>query len=460
MFQALAGSASRVGAVPIWTYARGQSVDKLPAQARNWLTATGGECSAGQVILVPSPEGHLHGVIFGITPDGKATDPFAAGTLAEKLPAGTYAFDVTPENPELTALAFVLGTYNFTRYKQKTTRDVQLIAPDGVDSAEIMRIAQSISLVRDLINTPANDLGPAQLEEATAHMASCFDATFRSVVGDALLEQNFPMIHAVGRASSEAPRLLDFTWGRQDAPKITLVGKGVCYDTGGLDIKPSSGMILMKKDMGGAAMVLGLARMIMDAGLDVRLRVIIPAVENAISGAAFRSSDILQSRKGLTVEIGNTDAEGRLVLADALALADEEAPEILLDFATLTGAARVALGPEIPPFFTDDTAFAAALMHHSKTVHDPLWQLPLWEGYAAMLKTPIADINNTGKGGFAGAITAALFLSRFVEKAKTYVHFDVYGWNTASRPARPEGGEAFAIRAVFSLLNERFGSKD
>ncbi|OYY25653.1 MAG: leucyl aminopeptidase [Azorhizobium sp. 35-67-15] len=328
----------------------------------------------------------------------------------------------------------------------------------GDDAAALARTFEAVRLVRDLVNTPANDLGPAELEDAARRLAARHGANFRSIVGADLLARNFPLIHTVGRAATRAPRLLDLAWGPEDAPKVTLVGKGVCFDTGGLDIKPSSGMLIMKKDMGGAATALGLAHLIMSRGLKVRLRVLIPAVENAIAGDAFRPGDIFSSRKGLTVEIGNTDAEGRLVLADALSLADEDAPDLLVDFATLTGAARVALGPHLPPAYTDDEALAADLARHAQAQADPLWRLPLWRPYAAMIDSKVADINNAGAGGFAGSITAALFLARFVETAKSWLHLDIYAWNPSARPGRPEGGEAQTIRALDALIAERYGA--
>jgi leucyl aminopeptidase len=457
MRQYLVASGAENGALPVWTFSRGQSVEHLPTAARNWLAATGGELGVGQVLPVPDSEGHLQGALLCLPDENSpGSDPFLAANLSSSLPSGSYAFAQVPPNPALAALGFLLGSYHFTRYKCKSLKNVQLVAPQGADADAVSRVAEGVCLARDLINTPANDMGPAELEQAARDLAAKHGAAITVITGDELLAKNFPLIHAVGRAHPREPRLIDITWGRPDAPKVTLVGKGVCFDTGGLDIKPSSAMLLMKKDMGGAAVSLGLAHMVMDAGLDVRLRLLVPAVENSVSGDSFRPGDILPSRKGLSVEIGNTDAEGRLVLADALALADEEEPQLLLDFATLTGAARVALGPDIPPFFTSDDDFAAVLATHGQQQHDPVWRLPLWPGYDSMLNSPIADINNTGKGGHAGAITAALFLKRFVGKAKTYAHFDVFGWNPASKPGRPEGGEAHAIRAVFAYLQARF----
>jgi leucyl aminopeptidase len=334
---------------------------------------------------------------------------------------------------------------------------VRLVPPDGVDIADIERMADAAALARDLVNTPSNDMGPEELAQAAQKLAQDFDAKFNCIVGEELTRQNFPLINAVGMASPRAPRLIDFTWGDPSHSKVTLVGKGVCFDTGGLDLKPSSGMLIMKKDMGGAANVLALAQMVMDARLKVRLRVLIPAVENAVAGNAFRPLDVFTSRKGLTVEIGNTDAEGRLVLADALALADEEKPELLIDLGTLTGAARVALGPDLPPFYTDDEVLAEALSACAKREHDPLWRLPLWPAYDSWLDSKVANINNAPSGGFAGSITCALFLQRFVEAARSWLHVDIYGWTPSAKPGRPEGGECQAARAIYRLLSDRYG---
>jgi leucyl aminopeptidase len=314
-----------------------------------------------------------------------------------------------------------------------------------------------VTLARDLINTPANDMGPAELEAAARSLAARHRADIRVIVGEELLTENFPLIHAVGRASERAPRLIELKWGDKDDPRVSLVGKGVCFDSGGLDIKPENAMVLMKKDMGGAASVLALAHMIMDRGLKVQLTVVIPAVENSISGAAFRPRDVYRSRKGLTVEVGNTDAEGRLILADALALADESAPELLIDMGTLTGAARVALGPDVPPFYTEDEALAAALARHAATENDPLWRLPLWQPYSALLDSKVADLNNVSTGNFAGSIICALFLKRFVEAAKAWLHIDIYAWTPTAKPGRPEGGECQAARALYALIAARYG---
>ena len=387
-----------------------------------------------------------------------AGDPLVAGALAAALPAGVYTLASGFEDPAAAALAFALGSYRFGRYRARKKPEPRLVLPGGVDAAEIGRIADAVFLARDLVNTPANDLGPAEIADAVRALADRHGAAYSEVVGADLIARNFPLIHAVGAASPRAPRLAELVWGDPAHPKVTLVGKGVAFDTGGLNIKPDAAMLLMKKDMGGAAAAIALAHMVMDAGLPVRLRLLVAAVENAIAGEAFRPGDVYTSRKGITVEIGNTDAEGRLILADALALADEEAPEVIVDFATLTGAARVALGPDLPPLYCDDDGFAAELMRHGTAVGDPLWRLPLWRSYEKMLDSKIADVNHISGGPFAGSITAALFLSRFVEKAGTWAHLDVYGWTPAAKPGRPEGGEAQSVRALYALFKARYGA--
>ena len=430
-----------------------------PAEHLAWAKACDFSGEAGKLLPVPGPDGSIAGAFFGLGVDKGDKGGLSAlvtGALARQLPGGDWHFSPEPANAELAALGAVLGGYTFGRYGRKATGDVRIACPAGADADRVRQTAEGVFLARDLINTPTNDMGPPEIEEAVRELASRHGATVEAIVGAELLEKNFPMIHAVGRASAEAPRLIDLRWGRADAPKVTLVGKGVAFDTGGLDIKPASGMLLMKKDMGGAANVLGLASIIMSAGLDVRLRVLIPAVENAISGNAFRPGDVLRSRKGITVEIGNTDAEGRLILADALAYADEEAPDLLIDMATLTGAARVALGPDLPPFFTDDEPLADEISAASLRMADPLWRLPLWEGYEQRYSSRIADINNVNTDGFAGAIIAALFLRRFVEKAKSWAHFDVFGWSPVDRHHATIGGEAQAIRALADILRRRY----
>jgi leucyl aminopeptidase len=405
--------------------------------------------------LLPDANGGLAGVLFGEARSGDR-DPLAAGELATALPPGDYRFANSPAEPELAALGFLLALYRFDRFKTKDSKQPRLAAPDGVDRESLEWIADAVGFGRDLVNTPANVLTPSALENAAVEMAKTYDARIETIRGDDLLAKNLPLIHAVGAAADEPPRLVDFAWGRADAPKVTLVGKGVVFDTGGLDIKPASGMELMRKDMGGAATALTLARLIMGAALDVRLRVLIPIVENSISARAMRPGDIIKSRKGLTVEIGNTDAEGRLILADALALAAEEAPELMFDFATLTGAARTALGPDLPPFFTDDDALAQDIALNAARARDPVWRLPLWRPYDSMLDSPYADLNNAPGSPFAGAITAALFLRRFVEGAKSWAHFDVYAWNPKPRAHGPQGGEIQAARGLFDLLRGRF----
>jgi leucyl aminopeptidase len=430
----------------------------LSAQARTFAQANGFEAKPGACLTLPAADGQIAQVLFGLE-DGtsKFHDPFRPGSLPGLLPAGVYRFANAPHDVRLAALAFALGSYRFSRYRKADAPEVRLVPPDGIDVAAISRMAEAAALARDLINTPSNDMGPEELALAAQHLAQRFGADFNCIVGDELTRQNFPLIHAVGMASSRAPCLIDLSWGDPAHPRVTLVGKGVCFDTGGLDLKPSSGMLIMKKDMGGAANVLALALMVMDAKLKVRLRVLVPAVENAVAGNAFRPLDIFRSRKGLTVEIGNTDAEGRLVLADALALADEEKPDLLIDMGTLTGAARVALGPDLPPFYTNDETLALHLAHCAQEENDPLWRLPLWPPYDSWLDSKVANLNNAPSGGFAGSITCALFLQRFVEQATSWLHVDIYGWTPQAKPARPEGGECQAARAIYRLLGERYG---
>jgi leucyl aminopeptidase len=428
----------------------------LDATSLAWATANDFKGQADRVLVLPGEGGAVAGALLGTGGGDEGYGSLATGTLVRKLPEGEWFFATTPADPDQAAIGLALGDYVFTRYGKKPGKQIRFTLPEGADRAHVDRIVEGVFLTRDLVNTPTNDMGPEALEAAVRALANQHKALVSVVRGDALLEGNFPMIHAVGRASAEAPRLIDLTWGAESAPKITLVGKGVCFDTGGLDIKPASGMLLMKKDMGGAANVLGLASMIMTARLPVRLRVLIPAVENAISGNAFRPGDVLRSRKGITVEIGNTDAEGRLVLADALSLADEEQPALLIDMATLTGAARVALGPDLPPFYTDDDALAAELADAARATADPLWRMPLWKPYDSKLSSKVADMNNVTTDGFAGSITAALFLKRFVEKAASWAHFDIFAWSPNERPHCPPGGEAQAIRAIERVLSKRY----
>jgi leucyl aminopeptidase len=454
-------TAAAAAAIPI-TFATKVTWDavcaELPAEARQFARANRFTGKPGACLTLPAADGSIAQVLFGLEDaTTKYRDLFRPGALPGLLPPGVYRFANAPHDLRLATLAFALGCYRFDRYRKANTPDVRLVPADGVDIADIARMAEAASLARDLINTPSNDMGPEQLADAAARLAKRFGADFRCIVGDDLTKQNFPLIHAVGMASTRAPRLIDFSWGDPAHPKVTLVGKGVCFDTGGLDLKPSSGMLIMKKDMGGAANVLALALMVMDARLKVRLRVLIPAVENAVAGNAFRPLDIFTSRKGITVEIGNTDAEGRLVLADALALADEEKPDLLVDLGTLTGAARVALGPDLPPFYTDDETLAQDVAACAKQENDPLWRLPLWPPYDSWLDSKVATINNAPPGGFAGSITCALFLQRFVEHARSWLHVDIYGWTPSAKPARPEGGECQGARAIYKLLGQRYG---
>ena len=446
-------------AVPI-TFAAKSTWEAISAGlspfARQFASRNGFAAKPGACLILPGEDGQIAQVLFALEEaTAKSHDPFRPGSLPGLLPAGVYRFANAPHNARLATLAFALGSYRFSRYRKADAPAVRLVPPVGVDIAGITRIADAAMLARDLINTPSNDMGPEELALAAAAVATRFGASFTCIRGEEL-KQAFPLVHAVGMASNRAPRLIDFTWGEPTHPKVTLVGKGVCFDSGGLDLKPSSGMLTMKKDMGGAANVLALAQMVMDAKLKVRLRVVIPAVENAVAGNAFRPLDIFRSRKGLSVEIGNTDAEGRLILADALALADEERPQLLIDMGTLTGAARVALGPDLPPFYTNDEMLAQALARCAQEENDPLWHMPLWPPYDTWLDSKIADLTNAPSGGFAGSITCALFLQRFVEHAKSWLHFDIFAWTPQARPGRPEGGECQAARAVFRLLGERY----
>jgi leucyl aminopeptidase len=434
-----------------------KTIEIIDDRELTFLRAAGYEPKSGRHLVVPGPDGKLAGVLFGLeNPDEPVKDLFRPGQLSSLLPAGTYRFANAPHDARLAALAFALGAYQFTRYRKADERNVQLVLPEGVDGDDLTRIVEGVTLARDLINTPSNDMGPAELEDAARALAKQHGATVEVTSGDALAK-NFPLVHAVGAGSARSPRLIDITWGQDSDPKITLVGKGVCFDTGGLDIKNDAGMLNMKKDMAGGATALGLAHMTMARKLKVRLRVIIPAVENAISGTSFRPRDIYKSRKGISVEIGNTDAEGRLILADALALADEDKPALVADFATLTGAARVALGPDVPPFFTDDDALAGELARYAAAENDPLWRMPLWRPYEAMLESKVADTNNVSTGGQGGAITAALFLRKFIT-AKSWLHLDIFAWTPAAKPGRPEGAELQSARALYSLLCARYGA--
>ncbi|HEX2559917.1 leucyl aminopeptidase family protein [Phenylobacterium sp.] len=437
----------------------GAHFDSAPPFVRAFAETSEFKAKQGQALLVPGEDGKLHHVVFGLGAKNGALDPMALRSLAAKLPAGEYRIAQAPEgvDREQAALAFALGSYRFDRYKKKPGERARLVA-EGCDAEEVRHVAHACALARDMINTPANDLGPLQIETIAREIAEQHGAQITVIVGDGLLEANYPAVHAVGRAAvpERAPRMIEIAWGEAGAPLIALVGKGVVFDTGGLDIKPSAGMRLMKKDMGGAAHVLALARMIMAAKLPVRLAVLVPVVENAIAGDAMRPGDVLASRKGLSIEVGNTDAEGRLILADALTRAAELEPALTIDMATLTGAARAALGPQLPPYYTDDEELAGQIEAAAKAVGDPLWRMPLWKPYGEALDSDIADLKNDPDGwAQAGSVTAALFLQRFAPRGP-WVHFDIMAWNPRGRPGWPSGGEVQGARALYRTIKERF----
>ncbi len=459
------------GAIPIQVVTREacaaalSSLDAASAAAANLNDFS---AKAGQVFLVADGSGGVARVLFGAGPQA-GVRPMALRGLPSKLPPGLYAFQALPDGIDLTAaaLAFALGSYGFDRYKAEAppARRARLAIATAADFADIERIAHACALARDMVNTPANDMGPRQIESITRLLATTYGATLAVVTGDALLEGGYPAVHAVGRAATleRAPRMLELTWSAPgvgaDAPLVALVGKGVVFDTGGLDMKPSSAMRWMKKDMGGAAHALGLAQLIMDAQTPIRLVVLVPTVENAISADAMRPGDVIASRKGLSIEIGNTDAEGRLILADALTRAGELNPDLTIDLATLTGAARMALGPEVIPFYTGDEALAAEIVTAALAVDDPLWRMPLWAGYAEALNSDIADLKNDPDAwAQAGSVTAALFLKRFAPESGAWVHLDIFAWNPRSRPGWPTGAEAQSIRALFAVIQARYGA--
>ncbi|MDU8928173.1 leucyl aminopeptidase family protein [Alisedimentitalea sp. MJ-SS2] len=445
------------GAIPLRLLAKDALegwLEEQPERVASWVRASGFEAKLGQALVIPGEDGAPEAALAGFGDDKtRARGRFHLAGAAAKLPEGVYALssDLEGSALEVEALGWLLAGYAFDRYAKASGIKARLVAPEGVDAAKIEAIAKGEALTRDLINTPASDMGPVALEAACVDLAGRFGAEISVIRGEALLEENFPMIHAVGRASVQVPRLIDMSWGDK-GPKLTLVGKGVCFDTGGLNLKPGASMGLMKKDMGGAATVMGLAHMIMALGVPVQLRVLIPAVENAVSGDAFRPGDIMASRKGLSVEINNTDAEGRLVLGDALALGAEDGPDLMISMATLTGAARVAVGPDLSPYYSDDTGVVAALEGAAIRVADPVWRMPFWNPYEAMIEPGIADLDNAPKGGFAGSITAALFLRRFAGDKARYTHFDIYGWNPTAKPGRPKGGVGMGARAVLEAL--------
>jgi leucyl aminopeptidase len=428
---------------------------------RHWLGFNGFKAERSRYLVIPGSQGRPAAVVVGL---GKRQprdelNCWVTAALADRLPEGDYHFSDAYASPIATQLAFgwAYGQYRFDRYRRGALpRVIRLRWPQHADREEVERLRAATTLARDLINTPANDLSPEALAQAGIEVARRHGARHRQVIGDDLLRERFPAIHAVGRAAAIAPRLLDFEWGDASHPKVTLVGKGVCFDSGGLDIKPGSSMLLMKKDMGGAATTLALAQLVMDARLPVRLRVLIPCVENSISANAYRPGDVIGTRKGLSVEVGNTDAEGRLILCDALALADEEHPALLIDMATLTGAARVALGPELPAMFSNDDELASQIARTGHDEADPTWRLPLWIAYEDELSSKIADLNNVSSSGYSGAIFGALFLRRFVTEARAWAHFDLYAWNGKERPGRPVGGEPQCVRALYAYIKKRF----
>ena len=425
-----------------------------PDDIQTWIRSNGFTGALGSTVLVPAPDGSVRMALAGYgSASARARGRVHLAAAAAALPEGDYQLEgLDAERAEEEALGWLLAGYGFDRYREQKSAKARLVAPKGVDADRLEVIAAGEVLTRDLINTPTSDMGPDQLEAACRDLAGLHDAEIHVITGADLLDQNFPMIHTVGRAAEQEPRLIDMKWGTS-GPTLTLVGKGVCFDTGGLNLKPGASMGLMKKDMGGAATVLGLAHMVMGLGLKLQLRVLIPAVENSVSSNAYRPGDILTARNGLTVEINNTDAEGRLVLADALSLASEETPDLMISMATLTGAARVAVGPDLAPYFTDDTAMVAALEAAAKRVADPVWRLPFHAPYESMIEPGIADLDNAPKGGFAGSVTAALFLRRFAGNGP-YTHFDIYGWNPTAAPARPKGGVGMGARALLEALPE------
>ncbi|NVJ93203.1 MAG: leucyl aminopeptidase family protein [Methylocystaceae bacterium] len=430
---------------------------KQPKDLTNWINANAYKGSAGSFLIVPDKKGHMDSVLVGIS---KETPMWDYAALPAKLPVGTYQIkgSVKAAEAEAACLGWALGTYSFDWYREETKEFATLVLPKSASKGDYDALAEGIELTRDLINLPAGDMGPVELAQAARDLADAFGGACCVIEDKDLLEHNFPAVYAVGKGAADdrRPRLIDMVWGEDKDPKITLVGKGVCFDTGGLDIKPAQFMKIMKKDMGGAAHVLGLAKAIMIAKLPVRLRVIIPAVENAVSDKAMRPLDVVDSRKGKTIEIGHTDAEGRVVLADALALASEDKPDMILDYATLTGAARVALGTELPALFCNNDDLAQAILENGSQVDDPLWRMPLWKPYRKMIDGKTGDISNEASAPYGGAITAGLFLEEFVDKSIAWAHMDVMGWNLSSRAGRPEGGEAMGLRAVFAMIKNRY----
>jgi leucyl aminopeptidase len=450
---------------PLWLVAEGELeawLSRQDATTRAWLAALRFRAERHQVTCIARPDGSVSGAVLGLGPlDSLATlEPWHLAAAVDRLPGGPWRIETAlpADAATIAALGWALGSYRFERYRSKPRGPASavLVPPQLADMTYVRRMSAAIAMARDFINMPAADLSPERLADEALALARANGADARCISGEALRE-GYPAIHAVGQASAVAPRLVDFTWGDPAAPKVTLVGKGVCFDSGGLDIKPPAGMLLMKKDMGGAACVLALARMVMESALPVRLRVLVPAVENSIAGNAYRPGDVLRTRKGVTVEVGNTDAEGRLVLCDALALADTERPDLLVDLATLTGAARTALGPELPAVFGTREETVDALLRHGRRLADPLWPMPLWAGYEDDIASKIADVNNVSGSAFAGAIIGGLFLKRFVTESKDWLHVDLFGWNPKERPGRPVGAEPQVVRALYALLTDRYG---
>jgi leucyl aminopeptidase len=444
-------AADAVEIVPLHVQRLDAWVKRQPPSITQWVRSAAFTAKPGSLCLVPNAEGGLMQVLVGIE---EGLDRWSIAALPTSLPKSDYRLAESVDGGEAQAACFAwaIGGYRFQRYKKRNEELARLVWPAGVDRAAIRRMVSALTLARDLINTPAEDMGPPHLAQAAKDVAKAHKAKFDVIVGDDLLKKNFPAIHAVGRAAARPPRLIDLSWGNS-GPRLTLVGKGVCFDSGGLDLKPSSGMLMMKKDMGGAALMLALAQMIMDAGLKIRLRLLIPAVENAVDGNAYRPLDVIRTRKGISVEIGNTDAEGRVVLCDALAEAHRDKPDLILDAATLTGAARVALGPDLPALFCNDDDIADALLRHGRAEDDPMWRLPLHKGYRSLLDSKVADINNVSSGSYAGAITAALYLQEFIGPGVRWAHIDTFAWNNRDRPGRPEGGEALGLRALFAFVS-------
>jgi leucyl aminopeptidase len=439
--------------IPVTADTFAATIKQLGAGAKRWADAHGFKPDAGALLVLPDDNGGMRAVLAGIV---RKDDTYALASLPQRLPPGDYRLTGDALDAERAALGWALGAYQFTRYRKARREPARLAVEPAVLKA-VTPLVEAAYQVRDLINTPTEDMGPAELASAVEELAKAHGGKYREWVGDALLKHNFPTIHAVGRASHRAPRLAELTWGKK-GPHVVIVGKGVCFDTGGLDLKPADGMRWMKKDMGGAAHAIGLARLVMQGKLPIRLTLLVPAVENAVAGNAYRPGEVIRTRAGITVEIDNTDAEGRLVLCDALAYAAESKPDLILDFATLTGAARIALGPDLPALFANHDGVADALLAEGRDAQDPLWRMPLWRPYLTMLESSIADIANSGPSRHAGAVTAALYLERFVPDTIPWAHLDVYSWNDGERPGKPKGGEAQGLRAYFGFLKKKYGT--